>query len=143
MKIIHTISFLLIFHFCGFSQNNPELNSMESCVQSDIYLKTEVQEKSRRILFFSTHNKKIKTTDRIIDSDSNIILQRVTKSIESGDTWRFEIFNRLKIEGNEIVEYLINRKSDNGKAISYNRCGEKIREKDMKSNLILAKFITK
>ncbi|WP_147405141.1 hypothetical protein [Aquimarina sp. AD10] len=115
---------------------------MASCLQSDIYLKTEIQEKSRRILFFKTHDKKIKTIDRIIDLDSNIILQRVTKSIESGDTWRFKIFNRLEIEGNEIVEYLITKNSDNGKVISYNKCGEKIREKNVKSNLILTKFMT-
>lgn len=138
----YPIIFLLIFGHYGFSQNNPELNSMASCLQSDIYLKTEIQEKTRRILFFKTHDKKIKTIDRIIDLDSNIILQRVTKSIESGDTWRFKIFNRLEIEGNEIVEYLITKNSDNGKVISYNKCGEKIREKNVKSNLILTKFMT-
>ncbi|MEW7292879.1 hypothetical protein [Aquimarina sp. 2304DJ70-9] len=143
MKKIFTLLFLLILSFYGFSQNNPKLNSVEDCEQFDVFLKTEVQEKLKRILFFETHDKKIKTIDRILDSDSNIILQRVTKSIESGDTWRFKIFNRLKIEGNEIIEYRINKNSDNGKAISYNKCGEKIGEKNLESSIIFSKFMHK
>ena len=84
---------------------------------------------------------KVKTIDRILDSDSNIILERVTKSIENGDTWEFKSFNRIKIEDSKIVEYLLTNNADFGKIIIYNKCGQKIDEKKMDSNLIIDKFM--
>ena len=143
MKITHTILSILTLGFYSFSQSNSIPNSLGNCIESEIQLKTEVQEKSKKILFFKTPVIKVKATDRIIDSNTNTILQRTTRSIKSEDTWRFKIFNRLKIEENKIVEYHLHKNAEYGKVTTYNKCGEKIEEKAMKSDLILNTFTTK
>ncbi|MBD3892251.1 hypothetical protein [Olleya marilimosa] len=106
-------------------------------------MKTEIQKKPKRILFFKTRLKKIKTIDRILDADSNVVLERITKSIGHGDAWKIKSFNRLKIENNKIVEYLLTNKPDYGKAIFYNKCGLKIAEKKLDSNIVMDKFMFK
>ncbi|MCK7590935.1 hypothetical protein M0G43_10160 [Subsaxibacter sp. CAU 1640] len=141
MNLKLNILTLLICGFYGFTQNNDELDSNYGCLESKVYLKTEIQEKPKRILFFKTRLKKVKTIDRILDADSNIVLERITKSIGHGDAWEIKSFNRLKIENNKIVEYQLTNKPDYGKAIFYNKCGLKIAEKKLDANLVMEKFM--
>lgn len=141
MNLKINILTILICGFYGFAQNNNELDSNIDCSESKVYLKTEIQEKPKRILFFKTRLKKIKTIDRILDADSNVVLERITKSIGHGDAWEIKSFNRLKIEDNKIVEYQLTNKPDYGKAIFYNKCGLKIAEKKLDSNLVMEKFM--
>jgi len=65
------ILIIIIYGFYGFPQANSNLN--DNCTASKIYLKTEIQEKFKRILFFKTNFRKFKTIDRILDHNSNII----------------------------------------------------------------------
>lgn len=141
MNLKLNILTFLICGFYGFTQNNDKLDSNYVCLESKVYLKTEIQEKPKRILFFKTRLKKVKTIDRILDADSNIVLERITKSIGQGDAWEIKSFNRLKIENNKIIEYHLTNNPDNGKAIFYNKCGLKIAEKKIDSNLVMEKFM--
>lgn len=134
---------ILICGFYGFAQNNTELNSVKDCSESKVYLKTETQEKPKRILFFKTQLKKIKTIDRVLDSKSNILLKRVSKSIEHGDVLKSKTFNRIIIENDKITKYRIPKNSDYGKAVIYNKCGKKIGEKELATDSIINKFVFK
>ena len=127
----------------GFAQNSAELNSINDCIESKVYLQTEVHEKPKRLLCFKTRLKKVKTIDKIIDAESNVLFERVTKSIRHGDVWEIKSFNRIKIEDNKIVEYIFNKNSDYGKVIYFNKCGLKIAEKKIDVNSIIDKFIFK
>jgi len=136
MNLKLNILIIFIWTFYGFSQNKNVLNLNDDCSESNIFLKTEKRERFKNILFFKTKLKKYKTIDRILDHNSNMILESVTKFIGSGDSWEIKYFNRIKIDNKKIIEYSYTNNSNYGKITFYNKCGILIKEKRVSKDQI-------
>ncbi|WP_298481466.1 hypothetical protein [uncultured Maribacter sp.] len=81
---------------------NVNLTKKNNCGIENVNLKTDRTEKEHKFLFWSLYRKKVKVTDRIIDSNGNVIFEKKSVFICSMDACDDRKFNRIKIVGKEI-----------------------------------------
>jgi len=88
----------------------------------NLTLKSERIEKKRKFMFWKLPNKKIITTDKIINSNRKVILKKTSIQICSTDACDNIKFRRIKIVDNEIWIFHYNRNPEKAIIKRYNFC---------------------
>jgi hypothetical protein len=115
--------------------------SSAQCEKINVKLVSESTKKKRRFLFWNLPHHKIKTVDKVIDADSNVIMKRTTVSICSMDACDNIRFRRLRLIDGEIHEFQhIGKRTSHGKIIKYDLCGEKKSEEELESLDVYVKY---
>ncbi len=96
----------------------------KDCGIENVFLKTERIEKERKFLFWKLSHQRIEVTDRVMDSNGNIILKRKSAFMCSLDACDDRRFRRIKIVNQEIWVFRYNRKAENEYIERYNLCGK-------------------
>lgn len=134
----------LIIVFLGIIQKTKAQETSQKsyiiCEEKNVKIKSEFE--SRYIYFFfrRTNHKRCKRIDQVVDEDGNTLIKTVMKSTERGDEYFFRKFHRLVIVGKEIHEVICIVGKENGKLITYNFCGKKLSENDLKTEELLEKY---
>lgn len=102
MKKVFAIILLISFNSFYLSAMHPIFSDAPISENCQVTLKTETKKKHIQILFWKHHRYKVKTVDKVVDSNSNIILQTSSYSIWSEDAGDDIKFSRLQIKDNEI-----------------------------------------
>ncbi|WP_299326209.1 hypothetical protein [uncultured Maribacter sp.] len=110
---------------------NANLTKKNDCGIENVTLKTERTEKEHKFLFWSLYRKKVKVTDRIVDSNGNVIFEEKSVFICSMDACDDRKFNRIKIVGKQIWIFSHGKNVEKIKPINrYNFCGDYLGKKD-------------
>ena len=128
---IFSISISLIFLIINLNggiktavTQNVNLTEKNDCGIENVTLKTERTEKEHKFLFWSLYRKKVKVTDRIADSNGNVIFEKKSVFICSMDACDDRKFNRIKIVGKEIWIFSHGKNVEKVKPIKrYGFCG--------------------
>ena len=124
--------FIISIFFSFFSLSEISMNKLKSTDDTirnekkfsvkNLTLKSERIEKKRKFMFWKLPNKKIITTDKIINSNRKVILKKTSIQICSTDACDNIKFRRIKIVDNEIWIFHYNRNPEKAIIKRYNFC---------------------
>ncbi len=105
----------------------------ENCGNKQIELVSEHSVKSRYFFFRKTSFEKHKRVDKVIDENGKVLVESIMKSKQDHDQFLIKKFRRIVITNNQIHEVEFKYKDEFGSLKIYNKCGELIETKKLKT----------
>ena len=105
----------------------------ENCGNKQIELVSEHSVKNRYFFFRKTSFEKHNRLDKVIDKDGKVLVECTMKSKQDHEQFFIEKFQRIVITNNQIHEVEFKYKDEFGSLKIYNKCGELIETKKLKT----------
>lgn len=125
----------IILYLLLFSSLSPVAQN-ENCGSKQLELVSEHSVKSRYFFFRKTSFEKHTRVDKVVDENGKVLVKCTMKSKQNHDQFFINKFRRIVITNNQIHEVEFKYKDEFGSLKIYNKCGELIETKKIKTEVL-------